>query len=213
MRGCFFVGAPGRPGHNTAMDRPDIDFTSSALAHRRRFGGGRGQSLARAVGMKGGATPQVVDATAGLGRDAFVLASLGAQVTLIERAAPVHAALAQALEKALAHPDTHDIAARMTLLKGDARALLPELSPEVVLIDPMHPPRRSKALVKQEMRALRELVGDDPDAADLLRVALGCARRRVVLKWPRKAPLPEGVPRPSHQIIGKSTRYDVFMLG
>ncbi len=193
------------------MDRPDIDFTSGALAYRRRFGGGRGQSLARAVGMKGGKTPSVVDATAGLGRDAFVLASLGARVTLIERAAPVHAALAQALEKALAHPDTQDIAARMTLLEGDARVLLPGLSPEVVLIDPMHPPRHGKALVKQEMRNLRALVGDDPDAADLVRVALGCARRRVVLKWPRKAPLPEGTPRPSHQIIGKTTRYDVFM--
>ncbi len=190
MRGCFFVGAPGGPGHNGVMERPNIDFTSGALAHRRRFGGGRGQSLARAVGMKGGATPPVVDATAGLGRDAFVLASLGARVTLIERAPAVHAALACALDKALAHPDTRDIATRMTLIHGDARTLLPGLSPEVVLIDPMHPPRRSKALVKQEMRNLRALVGDDPDAGELLRVALGCARRRVVLKWPRRAPLP-----------------------
>ena len=193
------------------MDRLRIDFTSGAVAHRRRFGGGRGQALARAVGMKGGATPEVVDATAGLGRDGFLLASLGARVTLIERSEPVHAALAEAIARAAEDADTREIVARMALLHGDARDLLPSLAPEVVLVDPMHPPRKSSALVKQEMRALREVVGSDPDAGELMRVALQSAQKRVVLKWPRKADPMPGLPAPSHQIIGKSTRYDVFL--
>jgi 16S rRNA (guanine1516-N2)-methyltransferase len=54
-----------------------IDFTSGAVAHRLRFGGGRGQALPKAIGLKGGKTPDVVDATAGFGRDSFLLASLG----------------------------------------------------------------------------------------------------------------------------------------
>ena len=37
------------------------------------------------------------------------------------------------------------------------------------------------------------------------------ASKRVVLKWPLRAELLAGLPPPSHQIIGKSTRYDVFM--
>jgi len=190
----------------------EIDFTTGAVAHRLRFGGGRGQNLAKAVGLKKGANPQVVDATAGLGRDAFLLASLGAQVTLIERSAQMHDLLKTALEKAQ-NSEFAEIAARMNLLFGDAKTLLPTLTPEVVLVDPMHPPRGNSALVKQEMRQLRQIVGEDPDALELMHIALASARARVVLKWPRKAALPAGLPKPSHQILGKSTRYDVWMSG
>ena len=189
-----------------------IDFTTGAVAHRRQFGGGRGQALPRAIGMKGGKTPFVVDATAGLGRDAFLLASLGAHVTLIERSAKMHALLADALARA-ADSDVGEIIARMTLLHGDAKDLLADLAPEVVLVDPMHPPRGKSALVKKEMRLIREIVGVDSDAPALMKVALLAARKRVVLKWPQKADLMEGLPKPSHQITGKSTRYDVFMVG
>ena len=189
-----------------------VDFTEGAVAHRLRFGGGRGQALPRAVGLKSGKTPKVVDATAGLGRDAFLLASLGVEVTLIERSAKMHELLAEGIERALsAGGKFAEIAARMTLLQGDAINLLPTLAPEVVLIDPMHPPRKKSSLVKKEMRLIREIVGVDEDAADLLQAALGCASNRVVLKWPQKAaPIP-GIRAPSHQITGKSTRYDVFM--
>ncbi len=188
----------------------EIDFTSGAVAHRLRFGGGRGQDLPKAIGLKKGACPHVVDATAGLGRDAFLLASLGARVTLIERSPQIHRLLKAALEKAQAG-EMAEIVSRMELLCGDAKTLLPALAPEVVLVDPMHPPRGNSALVKQDMRQLREIVGEDPDAAALINAALSVAQNRVVLKWPRKAALPEGLPKPSHQILGKSTRYDVWM--
>ncbi len=187
-----------------------IDFITGAVAHRRQFGGGRGQALPRAIGMKGGKTPHVVDATAGLGRDAFLLASLGATVTLIERSDQMHKLLAEALRRAAAS-DVSEIISRMTLLHGDAKDLLPGLSPEVVLVDPMHPPRGNSALVKKEMRQIREIVGVDADADALMQVALEHARNRVVLKWPQKADAMVSLPKPSHQITGKSTRYDVFM--
>lgn len=191
-------------------DQLTIDFSSGAVAHRLRFGGGRGQALPRAIGLKGGKTPDVVDATAGLGRDAFLLASLGVRVTLIERSDQMHALLADALARA-AETDIGDIIARMRLLHGDARDLLPGLMPEVVLVDPMHPPRNKSALVKKEMRQVREIVGVDADAAALMQVALKAAQKRVVLKWPLRAEALACLPKPSHQIIGKSTRYDVFM--
>lgn len=188
-----------------------IDFVGGAVGHRHRFGGGRGQDLPRAAGFTKGATPSIVDATAGLGRDAFLLASLGAEVTLIERSPHVHAQLAAGMEAAAADPATAPIMGRMTLLLGDARRLLPTLSPDVVLVDPMHPERTSTALVKKDMRLLRALVGTDPDQLELMQAALAAARKRVVLKWPRKAPRLPGLPEPSHQIIGKTLRYDVFM--
>lgn len=191
-----------------------IDFVGGAVAHRFRFGGGRGQALPKAVGMKGGVTPHVVDATAGLGRDSFLLASLGAQVTMVERSVEMHGLLLDGMARArAAGGDIADVISRMTLVHADAIDVLPRLSPEVVLIDPMHPPRKNSALVKKEMRQIREIVGTDEDSGELMRVALGCARKRVVLKWPQKADPLAGIRAPSHQITGKSTRYDVFMTG
>ncbi|MBT8410725.1 MAG: class I SAM-dependent methyltransferase [Octadecabacter sp.] len=191
-----------------------VDFVNGAVGHRLRFGGGRGQPLARAMGLQNGKSPKVIDATAGLGRDAFLLASLGVKVTLIERSAEMHALLADGMVRALNEGgDYSDIIGRMTLLHGDAKDLLPDLEGDSILIDPMHPPRKNSALVKRELRQVREIVGTDDDAAELMRVALRHARNRVVLKWPAKADPMEGVGKCSHQILGKSTRYDVFMTG
>lgn len=191
-----------------------VDFVEGAVGHRRRFGGGRGQDLAKAMGLRAGKTPVIVDATAGLGRDSFLLASLGAQVTLIERSAKMHALLRDGMDRAAASEDEElrEIIGRMTLLQGDAKDLLPQLTCEAILIDPMHPPRNKSALVKLELRQVRDIVGTDDDAADLLNVALESAQKRVVLKWPAKADPISGVRPCSHQIMGKSTRYDVFMM-
>ena len=63
-----------------------IDFISGDLAHRQKYGGGRGQSIAKAIGLKQGTPPpSVLDATAGLAKDAYVLACLGCSMTLVER--------------------------------------------------------------------------------------------------------------------------------
>lgn len=191
-----------------------IDFVEGALAHRLRSGHARGEPLVRAAGVVRGQRPAIVDATAGLGRDAFLLASLGCEVTLIERSPEIHALLNAALERArAAGPELAAIIGRMTLILGDARERIAGLAPEVVLVDPMHPPRGNSALVKQEMRLLRGLVGTDPDAAELMHAALSAAGRRVVLKWPLRAEPMPGLPPPSHTLLGKTVRYDVFVTG
>jgi 16S rRNA (guanine1516-N2)-methyltransferase len=155
----------------------------------------------------------IVDATAGLGRDSFLLASLGAQVILIERSEKMHALLVEGMNRAENEGgEFREIIGRMSLMKGDAKDLIPELSGEAILIDPMHPPRQKSALVKRELRQVREIVGTDDDAADLVRIALAHAQNRVVLKWPAKADPIDGLKACTHQILGKTTRYDVFML-
>jgi len=193
------------------------EFVTGALGYRLRAGGGRSQPLARAVGLRGGAALEIVDATAGLGRDAFVLASLGCRVTLVERSPIVAALVEDGLRRAAADEDVAEIVARMRLVTGDGRVLLARLAednagprPDVVYMDPMYPARTKSALVKKELRALRALVGGDEDAGELLAAALHAARRRVVVKRPLRAP-PVGQPAPSTQIRGKTTRYDVYL--
>jgi 16S rRNA (guanine1516-N2)-methyltransferase len=193
-----------------------VDFVGGHAGHRRRFGGGRNQALARACGLGAGTTPTVVDATAGLGRDAFVLASLGCTVTLIERSAVVAALLHDGLARANMAPDTREVIGRMRLVVADARewmARLPDGSrPDVVYLDPMYPVRDKSALAKKEMRAFRALVGDDEDAPALLRAGLGCAQRRVTVKRPRLAE-PIAGPARVATILGKTTRYDLYSPG
>ena len=188
------------------------DFIGGAVQHRLRFGGGRGQDLPKAAGFKPGMNPHIIDATAGLGRDAFLLASLGAKVTMIERSADIHALLRDGMARAIdAGGVTAEIINRMTLIHDDAIQLLHKLLPETVLVDPMHPPRNKSALVRAEMRQIRAIVGIDDDQTHLMQTALAHASRRVVLKWPAKAAPMADIRPASHQIIGKSVRYDVFM--
>lgn len=193
-----------------------VDFVGGRMGHRRRFGGGRGQPLARAVGLKGGAAPHIIDATAGLGRDAFVLASLGAEVTLLERSPVLAALLADGLARAAAEPALAPVVRRMHLIPMDAATWLRqcprEARPAVIYLDPMYPHRRKSALVKKEMRMLRALVGDDADAPALLAAALDCATRRVVVKRPKGAP-PLAGPAPAAAVASKNTRYDLYPRG
>ncbi|NGZ06278.1 MAG: class I SAM-dependent methyltransferase [Magnetococcales bacterium] len=187
-----------------------VDF-STAIARARQQEGIK-QSLARAVGIKSGIRPLVLDATPGLGRDAFVLAALGCQVIMVERSLVVHALLADGLERA--QKAGVPVCARLSLIAGDARDYLtachgPMAAPEVIYLDPMHPERHKSALVKKEMRHLRLLVGDDPDAASLLPLARACARQRVVVKRPKVAP-PLADMAADQVLAGHSTRYDLY---
>ena len=189
-----------------------LDFAGGAVGYRFRRGGERGHPLVKAAGLKKDRFPVIVDATAGLGRDAFLLASAGAAVTLIERSAEVHALLQDALARAAAESaELAEVVGRMTLIHGDARHLLPALAPDVVIVDPMHPPRRNTALVKEEMRLLSGIVGADEDSDELMRIALASARERVILKWPLRAAALLAAPKPSHQFAGKTVRYEVFL--
>jgi len=192
-----------------------VDFVEGAMGHRRRFGGGRGQLVAKAVGVKKDKIPTVIDATAGLGRDAFVLAKLGCQVQMIERSSVVAELLSDGVHRGEQDDEVREIIARMSLIVADASQYLIELAeaerPDVVYVDPMHPERTKAAAVKKEMQLFRALVGGDEDDAVLLQAALGAARKRVVVKRPRKSEAIPG-PKPSLVYEGKSTRFDVYLI-
>ncbi len=191
-----------------------VDFVEGAVAHRRKFGGGRGQSIAKAVGLKSGANPTVVDATAGLGRDAFVLASLGCQVTMLERHPVVAALLADGLQRAQQDAEIGEwMRDRMLLRAGSALKNLQQLgfTPDVVYLDPMFPHRQKSALVKKEMRVFQSLVGPDLDADALLPAALAVAGKRVVVKRPDYAGYLNDK-TPSMSIETKSNRFDVYVI-
>lgn len=191
-----------------------VDFVHGSAGYRREHGGGIRQPLARAAGLKGGVRPRIVDATAGLGVDSFILAALGCEVTMLERSPIMGALLADGLERAAAHPATSAITERLQLHIGNACDLLATLTPppDTIYLDPMYPHRRGSALNRLEMRAIRSLVGDDEDAGGLLAAALRLAAKRVTAKRPKGAPL-LGDNTPSHTIDMKNSRFDVYLTG
>jgi len=173
--------------------------------------GGRRQLLARAVGLHRERALHILDATAGLGRDGFTLAALGARVTLVERHPTVARLLADARQRALGDAATAQAAARTEIVCADARKLIgPPARFDVVYLDPMYPERGKAALAKKELQLLRELTGGDADADALLESAH--ARRRVVVKRPRGAPPLAGRP-PSLALSGTQARFDVYLCG
>ena len=153
----------------------------------------------------------MLDATAGLGRDSFMLASMGCHVHMMERSAIVAALLKDGIRRAKNIPDLTDIIGRITLTASNSYSLtsLP-FPPDVIYLDPMYPHRTKSALVKKEMRLVRALVGDDHDASELLSWALSNKTERVVVKRPKGAAKLLESPLPSFVIKSKNSRFDVY---
>ncbi len=198
----------------TGADAPGpvaVDFGDGGLRHRRR--GGHNEPLGRAVGVHKWPQLSVVDATAGLGRDSFVLADLGCRLTLLEREPVVFALLRDGLRRGLASEDAwvREVCGRMTLLRADARDWLQGQSVDVVYLDPMFPTRRKSARVKKDMWLFQQLLdAADTSAGVLLEAALAAAARRVVVKRPAKAPTLDAR-EPAFQLPGKTVRFDVYL--
>ncbi|QJR81148.1 class I SAM-dependent methyltransferase [Alteromonas pelagimontana] len=187
------------------------DFLSGSSQYRQQHGGGKKEPIAKAVGVKGDASLHVVDATPGLGRDAFVLAAVGCQVTMIERSAVVAAILEDGLRRLQLEEPT--LASRFTLLHGNSIEVMQSWNSaqvDSVYLDPMFPHKKKSALVKKEMRVFQQLLGADSDADALLAPALNLAQKRVVVKRPNAADALAQKP-PSMAIESKKHRFDVYL--
>lgn len=204
-----------RQGGKKAPGPIMVDFIRGAAAHRRKFGGGKGQSIAKAAGISSSYKPSVLDATAGLGGDAFVLATLGCEMSLIERHPVVYTLLQNGLQRAAGDPEVGDIIQRMRLHHGNSAELMLHWlqsgfeQPDVIYLDPMFPHSKSSADVKKEMKVFRTLVGADEDEQALWAAADKLARCRIVVKRPRHAPNLAGQ-EPSYVLAGKANRFDIY---
>lgn len=175
---------------------------------------GKNFDLCKAVGIKKTNTNTqnqnpltVLDATAGLGGDSFILAKMGCLVTMLER----NDILAQLLESALENYQNNLIKSNLKFIHTSALAFLKTCEKfNIIYLDPMFPEKNNTALVKKEMQILQDLVGGDLDSDELLALALDKAINRVVVKRPKGAVYLNNQ-KPSYEIKGKSVRYDVYL--
>ncbi|MCW8899528.1 MAG: class I SAM-dependent methyltransferase [Gammaproteobacteria bacterium] len=201
-----------------------IDFISGELAHRQQYGGGKGQSIAKAIGLKQGSEPpSVLDATAGLAKDAYVLACLGCPLTLLERSPIIVELIRDAIHRAKEDDHFQSILdTGFNLIEQSSidylTALLKQqetnpdvIYPDVIYLDPMYPERKKSASVKKNMQLLQTLLGQDEDTQTLLDIALKVAKKRVVVKRPKGTEnLSELVP--TYKVESKKTRYDIYII-
>ncbi len=216
--------ASGLEVHSSQSLWPDLgslDISTSAGARTR-------QPLYRAVlgRKKIQNSPLVLDLTAGLGRDAWLLAAGGARVVALERSSPIFALLRDSLARA--GIDRPDIVQRIKPIHADAwqalgclaqkrgkniHSLLQAL-PDVIYLDPFFSDYKRKGAPKKEIQLLRSLADkDDQQWGMFLAAALGLARKRVVVKRPAHGPVLEfsGLAEPSLQIKSRALRFDVYL--
>jgi 16S rRNA (guanine1516-N2)-methyltransferase len=183
-----------------------VDFESAEL--RRRVLHARRELLVRACLVKPAAV--IIDATAGFGRDSFILAASGAQVSMLER----HPMVALLLEDGLSRIGDPALRQRLTLIKEDAVHALSALSfkPDVIYLDPMFEAHTRQAKVKKDLQLLQTILAGAPqDQSMLLPLALSSAKQRVVVKRAIHA-APLNHLKPSYCLSGKDSRFDVYQV-
>lgn len=184
-----------------------VDFGSDVRLQQRTEGK---KLIAKAVKTKA-RSAVIWDVTGGLARDAFILASLGYNVTAFERSVALGVIVKEAIKRAETNDKTAGVLARLEYKVSDSREALLDNSlpsPDVIYMDPMFPPNNKTALPKKELQILRRLVGDDFDAADVWRLAMAKALTKVVVKRPRRAP--PLVHHPMTSLDGKTIRFDIY---
>jgi 16S rRNA (guanine1516-N2)-methyltransferase len=190
-----------------------VDFLKPTIDYRIRYGGGKKQLIAKAMGIKNSPNLSIVDTTAGFGTDSLILASLGCEVIMIERSPIISALLNDGLQRLEMHQNKN---LKITLYTMQAIDYINKIlqnrskKPDVIYLDPMYPKRANSALNKIAMRTLHKLVGDDEDAPQLLIKALQCTNLRVVVKRPRHAEY-LGSLKPDLQLSSSgSSRFDIY---
>jgi len=187
-----------------------VDFTATTLRRRARDSL-RKQNLSKAVGIKPDYLPSVVDATAGLGSDAFLLAVQGCEVKMLERSMVVCALLEDGLHRAREIPELNATIKRLTLTPGEFTGLgMAAGEYDVVYLDPMFPAKRKQRKSRKSMALLQELLPATDDEEAMFATACSVARKRVVVKRPKLAP-PLAGQSPGLEFKGSSSRFDVYL--
>jgi len=195
-----------RKGMRIDFEGIDRRVGNGSLSHK--------QPLAKAIGRS---SETVVDATAGLGHDSFLMACMGWHVQAIERHPVISTLLIESVRAAMDHPEISTaIEDRLIVHEGDALKILAGMEsdpPDVVYLDPMFQDVHGSALPRKPAQVLRRIVSpDDPEEERrLFESSMKIARQRVVVKRSDKAaPLVEDVDTSFH---GKIVRYDVYLTG
>ena len=165
------------------------------------------QPIGKAIGSK---SKTVVDATAGLGHDAALLACMGWDVLAIERDAFLASTIQLSIQDAERSSELWNLMRdRLRVQHGDSKVILRSLDPQpdVVYLDPMFRDRRKPSALPKKPAQILQALAEPSQECELLEVARAVARR-VVVKRPKGGP---SIAEPNLTFRGRLVRYDVYL--
>lgn len=187
-----------KPGENLTVlfDAKGVSLTGYGLTYQGDFEGmlhrvsdGR---LAHEMLVRAAKTTETdlkgIDATAGMGEDAFLLAAYGYDMTLYEQNPVVAVLLKDALRRAKKHPQLKEIAGRMKLVEGNS---VEELKTRVdavdlIYLDPMFPGRQKSGLINKKLQLIQKLEPPCSDEVELFEAAIQAKPSKIIVKRPLK---------------------------
>ena len=212
-----------KPGENLTVlfDAKGVSLTGYGLTYQGDFEGmlhrvsdGR---LAHEMLVRAAKTTETdlkgIDATAGMGEDAFLLAAYGYDMTLYEQNPVVAVLLKDALRRANKHPQLKEIAGRMKLVEGNS---VEELKTRVdavdlIYLDPMFPGRQKSGLINKKLQLIQKLEPPCSDEVELFEAAIQAKPSKIIVKRPLKSPFLAGK-NPTYELKGKAIRYDCYAV-
>ena len=155
----------------------------------------------------------IIDATAGLGEDSFILAAAGFNVVLFEKNNVIFELLKNAYERCAKDDGTTEILDRMKLINGNSIEMLRSIDsrPNIVFLDPMFPQRRKNGKIKKKFQLLQQLEEPCDNENALLDAAIVAHPDKIIIKRPEHGEYFAGI-RPSYSIKGDTIRYDCIVL-
>ena len=194
---------------DSSKEKISVDFLSGEFQQRLKTLS-KTQPLFKAMALEKG--ERVLDATAGLGKDAVSFCQYGVSVVAVEENPMIFALLEDGLRRALLHPQFHrKFSGKIELLQGSSLDYMKNIGekPHTIYLDPMYPVDPKSAKPKKEMAFLRDILSETKNIEALLEVALRTALKRVVLKRPLGS---ESIGKPSHSFESKLVRFDMYLM-
>lgn len=155
--------------------------------------------------------PIAIDATAGMGEDAFLIAANGYDVTLHEQNPVIALLLKDAIRRAKRQPVLKDIVNRMHVVEGDSVEILSNrLDPvDLIYLDPMFPGRQKSGLIGKKLQLIQKMEAPCSEEDALFDAAIKASPSKIIVKRPLKAPFLAGR-KPNYSLDGKAIRYDCY---
>lgn len=158
------------------------------------------------------ANPTAIDATAGMGEDAFLLAAGGYHVTMYERNPVIAALLKDAMERAKKNDLLKAVIDRMELVEGDSIQSIPSMGKvDLVYLDPMFPARQKSGKINKKLQLIQRLEQPCVDEVALINAAKAVKPQKIIIKRPLKGAYLANL-SPSYTTKGKAIRYDCFVF-
>ena len=167
------------------------------------------KTLIKACGEK---NKTILDCTAGLCRDSFILACKNYNITAIEKNKIIFALLQDGYNNALNDNNLNKIIQNIKLINIDSIDFLEncEESFDCIYLDPMFEESKKSRLVKKEMQIFHNLASNS-DNEKLFNLAITKTKNRVVVKRALHGEYLINSIKPDFSLKEKTIRFDVYI--